>query len=174
VSLIAISYPEISSRDFKWIQSLRKKYDINGYNLLDAHITFVFPIDKIEQNEFLNHIRPKIQDFPKIDIELNRFKLSAQPFESKWFILLIPEKGKKEITELHDLLYADLLAPELNLEYPFDPHVTIGCLEDKSQCLDIIEKLNIKDFCFKGKIGSIDAATYENETIKTIENIYLK
>ncbi len=174
MSLIAISYPEIFSKDFDWIQSLREKYDNDGYNLLDAHFTFVFPINIIEQNEFFNFISPKIQNFPKIDIELKRFKLCNKPFEGKWFIFLVPEKGRIEITELHDILYSGILAPELSLEYPFDPHITIGCMGNKSQCVDIIEELNKADFCIRGQLSAIDAATYENDTIKTIEKVYLK
>ncbi|MCP4705812.1 MAG: 2'-5' RNA ligase family protein [candidate division Zixibacteria bacterium] len=173
MSLIAISYPELIQKDFDWIQSLRKKYDNDGFNLLDAHVTFIFPTEKIKQDKLLNHIRPKIQSFPKIDIELIRFKLSNKLFQGKWFIFLVPEKGKKQITELHDILYTDLLAPELSIEYPFDPHMTIGCLKNKNQCLDIIEKLNKKNFCIKGHISSIDVATYKNNLIRTIEKINL-
>jgi len=174
MALIAISYPKLSQKDFDRIQSLRKKYDNDGYNLLDAHITFIFPVESINQSEFLNHIRPKMEDFPKIDFELNRFKLSLKPFEGKWFIFLVPEKGKKKITELHDLLYSDLLATELSLEYPFDPHLTIGCLEDKNHCLDIIVKLNKNDISIEGQIDTIDIATYENNVVETIEKINLK
>lgn len=174
MSLIAISYPEISQKDFEWIQSLRKKYDNEGYNLLNAHFTFIFPTENINQTQLLNHIQPKIQNFPKIDIELIRIKLCDKPSDGKWFIFLVPEKGKKEITELHDILYTDLLAPELSFEYQFDPHITIGCLPDKNQCLEIIEKLNETDISIGGQIFSIDLATYQNNIIETFNKINLK
>ncbi len=173
MSLIAICYPEIAKKEFDWIQSLRKRYDNDGYNLLDAHITFIFPIEKIEQSEFLDHIRPKITKSSAIEIELVRFKLSDKTFQGKWFIFLMPEKGQKEIFELHDILYSGSLASELSVEYPFDPHMTIGRLKDKNQCQDIIEKLNEKSFCIKGRINTIDAANYKNNLISTIEKINL-
>jgi len=174
MSLIAISYPKISQSDFDWIQSLRKKYDKDGYRLLNLHFTLIFLIEKIKQEKFIDHIRPKIQNCHKIQFELNRFKLCSKPFERKWFIFLVPEKGKNEISKLHDILYSELLAPELSLDYPFDPHITIGCLEDKNRCLDIIEDLNKNDFSVYGQIDFIDAAAYENDIVMTIEKIKLK
>jgi 2'-5' RNA ligase len=174
MSLIAISYPDIPQKDFEWIQMLRGKYDPDGFKLLDAHITFVFPTEKLKQDEFLFFIKPKIQAYTKFEIELNRFKLSQKPFNGKWFIFLIPEKGKKEIIELHDILYTDVLASELSPEYPFEPHITIGCLKGKKRCQNIVDELNRDNFSVKGYIISIDAATYENDKVETFEKIRLK
>lgn len=174
MSLIAVSYPKILKKDFDWIQSLRKKYDPDGYKLLDAHITFVFPTEKLKQTEFVNFIRPKIQGFPGIQFEMTHFKLSARPFDGKWFISLAPSKGKAEIIKLHDILYSGILKSKLRIEYSFDPHITVGCLEDKDSCLHIVEELNKINFCVDGCVENIDAATYINNQIETIEKISLK
>lgn len=174
MSLIAVGYPVIPRRDFEWIQSLRKKYDRDGYNLIKAHFTLVFPVDNIAQPRFLDHIRPRINNFAKIQFELCRFNLCNKPYEGKWFIFLVPERGREEIIELHDILYSDLLVPELSTEYPFDPHITIGRLEDKNECLEIIGNLNKADFRIMGWIETIDAAVYDNDIIETIDRINLK
>ena len=174
MSLIAIGYPKLAPKDYKRIQSIRLKYDKLNMKIIAPHFTFIFPVENIKQSILVDHVRPIIQNFPKIDFELNRFELSRTVFEGNWYIFLVPGKGRNNIIKLHDLLYTGLLAPELNSEYIFTPHITVGCLKDKNRCQDIIKKMNNNNFCISGRIDSIDIASYMDSRVESIDKFELK
>lgn len=174
MSLIAVAYPKLASKDYDRIQSVRTDYDKPNINIIAPHFTFIFPVENIRQAEFIDHVSPIIRGFPQIEFELKYFELSRKVFEGRWYLFLVPDKGRNEITRLHDLLYTGLLARELNPEYSYTPHITVGCLEDKIQCQKIVKKLNNDDFCITGRINSIDVAIYMNNTVESIANFKLK
>jgi 2'-5' RNA ligase len=174
MSLLVLSYPELSDKAYNWIQSLREKYDKEGFRLTGPHFTLVFPVSGVNQADFIEHIVKTAKEIPSINLTLDRSRLSPDMFEGKYYIFLIPDSGRKEIKELHDCLYTGILAPKLSTEFIFLPHITVGCFEDKNLCLGIIDKINKDGFCINGRMATLDIVAYENKRIKTIKRIDLK
>ncbi len=104
------------------IQPFRKKYDPH-YNLINPHITLIFPIEntKILCKNLSNHIKSITDTFRCFDIELRGFTKSFD----HWLFLLV-KKGNKELIHLHDEFYKGILKPYLRNDLEYIPHISIG------------------------------------------------
>jgi hypothetical protein len=85
----------------------------------------------------------------------------------------VPDEGFSRIVKLHDRFYTGLLAPELRLDIPFIPHITVGNLTDSLRCIALVDELNAQDFEISGTITALDVIKESNGNITTIERIKL-
>jgi len=173
MSLIAIGYPNLVQKDYKWIQSFRSKHDKEGIGLIRPHFTLIFPVDSISIPQMVNHVRPIVLNTPRISFEINSASLSPKPDGKTWFIFLVPGRGRNEIIKLHDRLYTGIFAAELKLEYEYLPHITIGRSYDRQDCLNRVTELNSTKLNIRGNIGSIEIAEYKNNRIRALERFEL-
>ena len=173
-SFVAIAYPEISQKDFDWIQNIRKDSDELYYEVVKPHFTFVFPCFSIDENSFIGHAQKIISGFRKIDFELRKAITNKDAFNDYIHVFLVPDKGKQEIIELHDKLYSGILKKELREDIPYIPHIGIGSSLDKDKSLDLANSLNKNNISIRGKISFIDICRFEGNKIETIKRVGLK
>lgn len=130
------------------IQNIRKECD-NLYKVISPHITIVFPfIDEISDEELINEVTNLLKDKNKFKIKFNNTSISHDNY-----IFLNCIEGNKEIIDLHDTIYNNLLNKHLK-DIEYIPHITLGQLE------------NLKD---KELINNF------NETFETIiEEVYIE
>ncbi len=69
MALAVCAYPQMKNEDYSDIQSFRKEHD-GYYSIVKPHFSFVFPLEGIEQNEFIEEIVQKSDGFEKIDFEI--------------------------------------------------------------------------------------------------------
>jgi 2'-5' RNA ligase len=173
MALIVIAYPEIKTDDYERIQEFRKEHDFN-YHLLGPHFTLVFPVDAGWDTEsFVAEISKQVQGVQAVDFCLRCAVLNKDVFSDYYFTLLVPDEGHSKIIKLHDKLYADKLFPHRSLFANFTPHITVGNSKDPLKCIEMIESWNKEEFAIEGRIGVLDVAKYENDTVQTIRRISL-
>lgn len=113
-----VSYTNLKS---KAINNFRRYYD-PWVNLVEDHVTFIFPVpDSIGRDNLINHIRNILDKKKAFDIHI-------AGLEKSWdhFLLLTLKEGNDEVIELHDQLYTGILVPYLRKDIRFVPHIGLG------------------------------------------------
>lgn len=138
-----VNYPKIDS---KRIIKFRNKYD-PYCELVDLHITFLFPIlDDIKEEDLDNHIQLIIAHWKAFPVTIEGIKKTWD----HWMYLAF-KKGAKNITKLHDELYTGILTPYLRTDLPFEPHIGLGSFS--------LEVYNINDPTYQHEL---DEVKYKN------------
>ena len=171
-----LAYPSISQKDYDWIQKTRALYD-SYYELVRPHFTIVFR-SITREAEFVQHIRQRALAIRKFSFVLRCALVVEDVAGDMNQVFLVPDKGFSDIVKLHDKLYTGILAPELRLDIPFYPHITIGNSSDPLICKSLADELNGQNFGIEGAVNNLDivsivAPDKRITEVKTIERIKL-
>jgi hypothetical protein len=114
------------------IDGIRKKYDPT-FNLIDAHMTIVFPVpDSISEEEIIRHINNKLAGQKSFNVHISGFEKSWD----NWLFLCLKD-GRSEMVKLHDKLYKGILAPLLRKDIEYIPHISLGLFSKKNTDYDL-------------------------------------
>lgn len=118
-----VHYPKI---DKLKINEFRRKYD-PYVNLVDAHITIVFPLPaKIGQGALVDHVSRQLDGWEPFEVKIKGLEKAWD----HWLFLTLGE-GNRKVIELHDKLYGGILVPYLRSDIEFIPHIGIGLFVKK-------------------------------------------
>jgi hypothetical protein len=174
MAYLVVAFPELDRDDFEQIQNYRKKHDQLHYLLIKPHLTLVFPLSGISQQEFVSEIKARAQDFQKFRFVLRTATISKDAFKDHFHIFLLPEEGSSRIIRLHDKLYSGKLKEHLRLDLDYMPHIGIGNSKDSLTVKKMVDEWNSKDFEMQGSVSRLTILNYENNTITKIEEIELQ
>ncbi|MGG0076671.1 2'-5' RNA ligase family protein [Bacillus wiedmannii] len=119
------------------IENIRQKHD-PLFGLIPPHITIVFPfMSNISNNELKSHILNLSRGVGKIEIEFANHITSVGNY-----LFLKVEGGKKQIEELHDMLYTGPLIQFLKEDIPYIPHVTVGRKESAELAAEVAKDIH--------------------------------
>ncbi|MDX1670812.1 MAG: 2'-5' RNA ligase family protein [Balneolaceae bacterium] len=103
------------------IQRFRKKYD-PSFNLVEPHITVVFPVpDQVGRPVLERHIKLVLDDWQPFDIEISGTRRSWD----HWLLLTL-KGGNENVIQLNRDLYTGILAPFRRDDLGFIPHLGVG------------------------------------------------
>jgi len=151
-------YPKLE--DDSKIQVIRKKYD-PYYQLINPHLTIVFPFSSIEKKEIEDHISKTINQFGKFDLRLNGLTRSFD----NWLFLTMKE-GNQKIIELHDKLYTGILKKELKEDIKFIPHIGLGLFKNDKEYNKAIDEAKILNLDYRCTVKSIHLINLKNDLSK--------
>ncbi len=119
------------------IENIRQKHD-PLFKLIPPHITIVFPFkSNISNGELKSHILNLSRGIGKIEIEFaNRITSVGN------YLFLEVERGKEQITKLHDMLYTEPLRQFLKEDIPYIPHVTVGRKESAELAAEVAKDIH--------------------------------
>ena len=119
MALVVISYPNISSDNLDWIQSVRSQHD-DQYKIILPHFTLVFPCSIECFTDLIVHVQQKASEVKPMSFAIRRAITVKDSLSQNTHLFLIPEDGSSDLIKLHDILYTDLLSSQLRLDIPFD------------------------------------------------------
>ena len=116
-----VAFPTIECADL--VESVRRRFDpLDG--LLGAHVTLVFPFSEPGIERVLErHVADAIAGIDPFDITLERPTTGDDHY-----IVMELSAGVDRLGDMHDRLYAGILAPHRSAAHSYRPHVTIGHL----------------------------------------------
>ena len=173
MSLLAISYPELATKDFDWIQSLRSTYCRSDYEIVDPHFTLLFAASEFSQDQLADHIRPIINETPSIDFVLRCAIPVKTDADNRWYLFLTPDEGFSRIVKLHDRLYTGMMKEHLRLDIPYIPHMTVGIFDEGRACKTAVDRINSEEFAISGRIDAVDLVADEKNKINSLTRIKL-
>jgi hypothetical protein len=174
MALLVLAYPQLESKDYEWIQSIRSKHDERYYNVVEPHFTIVFPVFNVEQKIFIQHVERISKKIKEFYFVLRCAQIVKDSFSDYTDVFLIPEEGYRIFVKLHDQLYTGSLEKELRLDIPFIPHLGIASNPDPYKCKQLADKINSENPEIVGAINRLDIVNYENDTVKTIKEIIFR
>jgi len=174
MALLAASFPVLSPRDFDWIQQLRAEHDRDNYDLIDPHLTLVFPAEGIMEGDFFGHIEAVSDRYAIIPFILRGAVVFKGSFDDHWYLFLVPEEGFTDLVKLHDALYTGLLEEELRADIPYIPHITVGVSDNADVCRGIADNINEARITIKGQLATIDILRLEDRKIHRISTAHLR
>lgn len=171
MALAVLNYPTLSDNDFDWIQSIRRKHDRLYYDVVNPHVSLVFPIDGIERSTLIGHVHKQARSTAPFEAVFRCAILGDPDFEDHAHAFLVPDEGFSNIVRLHDQLYTGPLADFLRLDMPFLPHVGIANTPQPEACKKIVDELNAEDFEIRARVEGLDMVEYDGSSVQTIERI---
>jgi 2'-5' RNA ligase len=172
MAFFVIAYPKIAPADFGWLQSIRQKYD-SQYQAIHPHFTFVFGTEK-ELSPLLTHVETISQEFNAFRFVMRCVMPVKDSFSSQTHLFLVPDEGFSQVVRLHDQLYSGLLAPDLRLDIPFIPHLTIANFSGLSECKQVCDEINQTPFTLEGSIESLDVIESQAKSVRTLAKFFLR
>lgn len=144
------------------IQEVRLKYDKLS-SLVEPHITLAFPFtDSMSDDELINILSVVLKNVKPFNVTFKGISL----FEDN-YILLNCIKGEKEIIDLHDKIYLEIIPTHFKKDLTYIPHITLG------QC-DNLEAFKDFNYEFKTLVNEVSIELIgENEESILIKNIKL-
>ncbi len=173
MSLVVVNYPAVSREDLDWMQSIRAEHDELYYGVADPHFTFVFPVFGFDRERFLEHLRERARGVERIPFACRCATVVKDATNEYTHVFLVPDEGHSAIVRLHDRLYGGPLAPHLRLDIPFIPHIAVANATDPKVCKALADGLNREGFEIAGSVDALDAASYEDDRLTTIERVPL-
>lgn len=150
------------------IDRIRKKYDPLA-NLVDPHITIVFPFQSEMSDKELSDILDKrLNDIKPFEVELQGFSKCENSSGNYLFLDII--KGKENIITIHKRLYDIEFGPfDSGLEYA--PHITVGKLSDAQELIRAFDDIKNIDSKFVSLVDriSVEMIGDKEESIIVIE-----
>lgn len=125
------------------IQEFRNKYDPLA-NLIAPHITIAFPFsDNISNDELIIKLTKLLENFKPFIIVFKELSLSKDNY-----IFLNCIQGKREIMQLHDKIYEQILPSHFKNSIKYIPHITLGKANN-------IQEFDSFDYEFKTVVDEI-------------------
>ena len=173
MALAVVNYPTLSPADFDWIQSIRERHDPLYFDVVDPHVTLVFPTDAVAESALIEHVRSQTAGLRAFDLTFRCAVLGDPSFQDHAHAFFIPDEGFSQVVRLHDRLYTGLLSPELRLDLPFLPHLGFANAPSPEECKTIVDEVNAKEFEMRARIETLDVIGYDGKRVWTIETIGL-
>lgn len=173
MSYLVIAYPELVAADFNRIQSFRNSHDRLYFSLVEPHITFVFPVDGIDEDVFVSEIIRKANKVPSFFFELKCATVNKDAFKEIYHTFLVPDEGYGKIVRLHDQLYSDKLQKYHRFDIDFIPHLGVGNSEDPKSCKKMADEWNSTDFSIRGMINMLSVINFSDGRIRPVAEVRL-
>lgn len=170
---VALAIPTMKSKDWNFIQSLRKQYDTNGYTLLEPHFT-IFSRNTLFSAKIHQHLKQILKNQKKFTCNL-RSALFMPPLHehTSWYTFLIPDEGFSKFCHLHHRIDSAMAKNILTKKFPFIPHMTVGSFNKKSSCIKLVNHINQQNINLLVHIKKIHLIEITNNVAQIAEEIQL-
>lgn len=151
------------------IEEIRAKYD-PAAKLVGPHITMVFPFESdLEEGAVREHIHSVLTGIEPFRVSLQG--ISAQRGFGNYLLLNV-HKGKNTIKEMHRRLYSGVLDQYRPVWCrTFEPHMTVGRVEDTTLFSSAIEDTRSVADCFESCVGRVYVEIIGADGSSTIETV---
>lgn len=170
-----VSYPDLSSVDSRWIESIRLQHDLQA-RTLRAHFTLVFPFDD-EPTPLGDEIKQAARGTHQISFEIGTVRVIPDVLTSHSHVFLVPNQGYEEIIALHERLYGNRLREHKRRDIPYIPHITVATHPTVQSAESFAETLRSQmadHGVVRGALLNIDLVDLSSPVVRTLAQFRLK
>lgn len=190
-TLYTLALPEFSAADAEFIARFRRQHDAL-VDMVLPHFTLVFACSAVPLEDYLAHVAQVTQvaqpaqpaqltqlthmasGQQAINFCIRHAQLGTDDVDDTAYVFLVPDEGHAALALLHDALYRGPLAPQLRLDLPYTPHVTIGRLRDRPRAKALVDELNTGGICLHGRVQALQVMAREGDVLKPLAVLELK
>jgi 2'-5' RNA ligase len=138
--LLIVAPLEAAPADLRRIEMIRRRHDPQ-HALIPAHVTLVFPFEAPDADAVARHMASVAAGQGAIAVRLSAFLAVRDATAGRSHVFLVPDQGRAEVEDLHDLLYSGPLAGALRSDIAFIPHVTVAARDHQDEAEDLAREL---------------------------------
>lgn len=173
MAYLVLAYPKLRQEDYDWIQNYRRQNDARYFNVVEPHVTLVFAMHDITQDEFIQEVEKQAANVSAFDVQFNAATINQDDSGEYFHEFLVPDTGYSNIVKLHDKLYADKFASALRYDIDFIPHIGIGNSDDVRESKKRVDDINAQSVSINGRVSDITIVEYKDDTITSLRKIAL-
>lgn len=173
MAYLVLAYPKLQQADYDWIQNYRRQNDVRYFSVVEPHVTLVFAMHDIAQDEFVHEVEKQSANVSAFDVQFNVATINQDDSGEYFHEFLVPDTGYSNIVKLHDKLYADKFAPSLRYDIDFIPHIGIGNSDTVHESKKRIDNLNAQGISISGQITDLDIVEYKDGVITNLHKVAL-
>ncbi len=168
----AVVFPSMKKSEIAFLQNIREKNDLKGYTTIGPHFTIFSPTEKFTKHEFTTFFRKNLRGQKKISFNIHTAIFMPPLVNHKsWYVFLVPDKGFSGLCKLNRLAYQNNLRSELDENFPFIPHITVGSSNDKINSIQLVNKINELGIRLSGEISRVSLVEIVNNEAKIFDEI---
>jgi 2'-5' RNA ligase len=172
---MALAIPTLQESDWQYVQSLRERYDPQGYAFVVPHFTLLSLPNRFSKAGVIEILRARLARQVKIPFCV-RTAIFMPPTRHhlSWYAFLIPDEGFSGLAKLHHRLYEGPLRMELDESFPFVPHLTVGKFVNQTECLQLVNVINKAPLELSGWITKILLIEAQDNNARVLTEIKLE
>jgi 2'-5' RNA ligase len=169
-SLEVVAAPVFEKHDLDW---LTRRRQARAQSLGPPHLTLVFPGSTLTPHDFAAEIKARAAGVKRIRFHLRCALVVPDRQVQAFHVFLVPEEGFAAIVRLYDRLHEGRLAPCLQPEMSYLPHITIASTHDFAEARAIAAKLNAGEISIAGRIETLDVHRRDGEVVHPFASVAL-
>lgn len=173
MALLVVAYPKLSSEDSEFIQNYRKENDKRYYDVVNPHITLVFSINDVSEDQFIAEVEKQSKGVDKFEAVFRVATINQDDGRKFFHEFLVPDEGYSNIVKLHDKLYSGVFKKFWRYDIDYIPHIGIGNSDNVKESKDRVDELNQGKIEIACTVDAIDVIKYENDKVETIKSLDL-
>ena len=167
---VVLAYPNLTKNDYQWIQSIRKKHDIQ-YSAVKPHFTIVFPTEKLKESDFTKQINSRPSKSTSIDFTLTKAVVTENIYPKCYQVHLVASNQISGLIDLYNNFYNGLLSEEKRSDIIYIPHITIASNESSNLMLDLASTINKNGININGSIDNVVFASFDGKKVIDIKKL---
>ena len=171
MALLIVAPLDASRLDLGRIEAIRRRHDPD-HALIAAHVTLVFPFDTPDAQTARDHLRGIVARQGAIALRLSAYLAVRDAGDRKSHVFLVPDQGRAELEDLHDVLYGGPLAGQLRADIPFIPHVTVAAREHHDQAEDLVRELG--QVGITARLPRLELIAFDGAAVTVLERFDLQ
>jgi hypothetical protein len=169
--LYTLCYPRLTDKDNAFIRAFRREHDLPFRDIVEHHFTIVFGIADFPTDDYIEHVRGKLQGQRSIDFVCRYAALGDDSGSDDFYVFLTPDEGLSDICRLHDKLYSGELKKYHRVEIPYIPHIGIATIPDAKKIQSLCDELNAETINIAGALDSATICAYDGTKVVDLERI---
>jgi len=170
--LYTLAFPKLSQHDQNWIDQVRQRCDPD-FKKVRPHFTLLFGCADVSIDVYAQHVADIAKAIAPFKFHARRVSPGIDHFGTMGYAFLVPDEGHSSVLELHDRLYSGPLAPFLNLNLSYIPHITLGKCQGLQHAKILCDELNREAISISGEIDTITVVEENNDSVREQEQFSL-
>jgi 2'-5' RNA ligase len=171
MKLAIVAYPELDDGDRLWIEGIRDLHDPQAARI-PVHFTLVFPLDGLA-SDLDSDLRAVVRAEQPIPFAIRHAIAVPDTFSRLVHVFLVPDRGRTQIAELHDRLYAGRLRLHLRGDITYVPHMTVGATSDVAAAGRLASACDERARAVRGRIANLHLVDVGAARVRTITSHWL-
>jgi len=172
--IYVLAYPKFSKKVGRAIAEFRAEHEPERAAMVRAHITLVFGLSGLNENEFCEQCRQVAIPLEPIEFSFSNILIHKDPVEHNYKLVANVDTGTDKITKVHNAMYVGPQSSQLRSDIPYQPHMTIAT-NSKFEQIEAIKTRSLSvHFPLSGVIERIGVVRLEQNIVTKMAEIYLK
>jgi len=172
--LAVIAYPNIDAGEREWLETFRAQHDPQAARL-GVHFTLVFPCDEpcTASGQLADEVGRVTESISTIPFAIAEALAVPDPQGAGGHVFLLPDRGRAEISQLHNRLYEGPFREVPFRGVPFVPHLTVAARSSSAACELLAQQLSERATRLRGSLDRLELVDVSEPVVHSLRSFPL-